>query len=81
MSYLGNRNHVFRSRRPHADTLPRFLALYGLVALLHAAVLAVWTDLLRLDYGAGFLLATAGSLALTYVGNKLVVFRQSNATR
>jgi len=74
-SYLGNKILVFRSKTTHARTLPRFLLVYLLVALLHAGVLAVWTDYAKLPYTVGFLIATAGSLLLTYAFNRAFVFK------
>lgn len=73
-SYLGNKLLVFRSDARHARTLPRFLLIYVLVALLHAGVLAVWTDLGGMPYTIGFLIATCGSILLTYFGNRIFVF-------
>jgi putative flippase GtrA len=40
-SYLGSRYFVFGSGETVARTLPRFLLVYGAVACLHTAVLAV----------------------------------------
>lgn len=76
-SYLGNRALVFRSEAPHAQTLPKFLAVYAGAAMLHATVLWVWTDRAGLPYPAGFVLATGLSVALTYFANKLIVFRSA----
>lgn len=73
-SYLGNKLLVFQSNASHTRALPRFLLLYACVALLHAGVLTVWTDTAKLPYTAGFLLATAGSLLLTYFSNRRFVF-------
>jgi putative flippase GtrA len=73
-SYLGSRYFVFGSGETVAHTLPRFLLVYGAVACLHAAVLAVWTDAWRLPYGPGFLIAMGGSMALTFLANRFFVF-------
>lgn len=73
-SYLGNKLFVFCSDQQHTRTLPRFVAVYVLVALLHALVLAVWTDLAGLPYTVGFLIATAGSMILTFFCNRFFVF-------
>ena len=74
-SFIGNRYFVFRG---HANgigsQLWRFGALYLLMAGLHGGVLYVWTDLLRLDYRIGFLIASALQMLLSYSGNKLLVF-------
>jgi putative flippase GtrA len=78
-SYLGNRILVFQSRASHSRTLPRFLLVYCLVTLLHAGVLAIWTDYEKLPYTLGFLLATAMSLLLTYFSNRNFVFSSAVA--
>ena len=76
-SYLGSRYFVFKSRYPVGQTLPRFLFVYGAVACLHAIVLTVWTDVWRAPYTIGFLLATVGSTALTFLANRFYVFAVS----
>lgn len=75
VSYLGNRALVFRSAAPHTETLPRFLAVYSLAALVHGAVLGVWSDWVGLPYQPGFVIATGLCVGLTYFANKLIVFR------
>jgi putative flippase GtrA len=77
VSYLGNYKHVFRSDAAHAQTLPRFLCVYVLVALMHALVLAAWTDYFRLSYHLGFVIATGLSVMLTFIGNMSFVFRKA----
>jgi putative flippase GtrA len=76
-SFLGSRYYVFRRR---ADSIlaqaARFGALYASIALLHGLVLFAWTDVLRLDYRLGFLLATGLQVMLSYWGNKLLVFNR-----
>jgi putative flippase GtrA len=75
-SFLGNRNFVFRAgTAPWGGQAARFVALYAMTALVHGAVLLCWTDIAGLDYRVGFLLATALQVVLSYVGNKLLVFR------
>lgn len=76
VSYLGNRSLVFRSDATHRVALPRFLAVYTCVAIIHAAGLTVWTDMLHLPYQAGFLIATGLSAVVTYLANRLYVFRR-----
>ena len=76
-SFLGNRFFVFAA----AETQPlltqaiKFSGLYGAIAVLHGAVLWLWSDRLGLDYRFGFLLATGMQVSLSYIGNKLVVFK------
>lgn len=76
-SFLGNRHFVFRAA--HAPALPQALsfgALYALLALAHGFILYLWTDRAGLDYRIGFLVATGFQLAISYFGNKTLVFRQ-----
>lgn len=76
-SFFGSRHFVFRRPdEPIARQAARFGALYAAIAVLHALVLALWTDLLGLDYRWGFLLATGLQVALSYWGNKRLVFNQ-----
>ncbi len=77
-SFLGNRYFVFLHGQ--CDTwrgqAARFVVLYGAIALLHGAVMACWADWLKQDYRIGFLMATVMQFVLSYIGNKLLVFRQ-----
>ncbi len=75
-SFLGNRFYVFSGSVQQA-WLPqalKFSGLYGAIAVLHGAVLWLWTDQFGLDYRIGFLIATALQVSLSYIGNKLLVF-------
>lgn len=74
VSYLGAKSFVFRSQAPVASTLPRFLAIYAVVAALHGLVLAAWTDYGGLPYAIGFLIATLCSMVATFLGNRFLVF-------
>jgi len=75
-SFVGNRRFVFRQReRALLPQATRFVVLYGATALLHAAVLAVWSDLLALDYRWGFVLATGIQFVAGYAGNRVLVFK------
>lgn len=74
-SFLGSRYFVFRSHTE--DLLPqaaKFGLLYGAIALLHGLVLYLWTDLAGFDYRVGFLFALVLQVALSYWGNKRLVF-------
>lgn len=75
VSFLGNRYFVFRS----SDALlmlqaAKFLAVYAGIALVVSFVMAIWSDWLRLNTNIGFLVASCVQVALSYVGNKVVVF-------
>lgn len=76
-SYTGNRHLVFSSGASHAVTLPRFLSVYAVVALMHAGGLALWTDMLGLPYQFGFLLLTGLSVLVTYFANRCFVFSKT----
>jgi putative flippase GtrA len=75
-SFLGSRYYVFRA---HAGSIlhqfAKFGLLYACIALLHGSVLWVWTDINKLDFRIGFLLATALQVILSFWGNKVLVFR------
>lgn len=76
-SFLGSRYFVFRNHEGGLLQQARgFLLLYGLIACLHGLVLLVWTDIFSLDYRLGFLIATAMQVSVSYLGNKLVVFKK-----
>ena len=75
-SFVGSRYFVFpRTGEPIVEEALRFSALYGAIALLHGAVLLVWSDYFGLDYRVGFLLATVLQVSLSYLGNKFLVFK------
>ena len=75
-SFVGSLYFVFRRfNRPIMEQAARFAGLYATIALVHAGVLFVWTDVLGEDYRIGFLIATGIQFVLSYAGNKLWVFR------
>jgi putative flippase GtrA len=75
-SFLGSRYFVFaRTEDSLCVQAARFAGLYGAIALLHGLILLVWTDWLGQDYTTGFLLATVLQVALSYLGNKIFVFK------
>jgi putative flippase GtrA len=77
VSFLGSRYYVFRKREESIfSQAAKFATLYVSIACLHGLVLFAWTDLWRLDYRVGFLLATALQVLLSYWGNKLLVFNR-----
>lgn len=76
-SFLGGRYYVFENKDgSFAHQLGKFVLLYATIACLHGLILLVWTDSMHLDYRAGFLLATAVQVSLSYFGNKLLVFNR-----
>ena len=76
-SFLGNRYYVFRKwDEPIAVQATKFGTLYVLTVSLHGLVLFGWSDVWRLDYRTGFIVATALQVLLTYWGSKLLVFNR-----
>ena len=74
-SFLGNRYFVFTyTERGLVYQFIRFIGLYAGIAVMHAAVLFVWTDLQGFDYRIGFILGTGLQVLMSYAGNKLWVF-------
>ena len=81
-SFLGSRYYVFRRPdQPVAPQAAKFIALYAAIACLHGLVLAVWTDWWGLPWRWGFVLATGLQVALSYWGNKRLVFRDAASSR
>lgn len=76
-SFLGNRFFVFSAAEPQPllTQAVKFSGLYGAIAVLHGAVLWLWSDRWGLDYRLGFVLATGMQVSLSYLGNKLLVFK------
>jgi putative flippase GtrA len=76
-SFVGSRYFVFRVFTEAAlNQLTRFALLYGLIACLHASLLFVWTDMMGLNYSAGFLIGVLLQVIASYFGNKYLVFRK-----
>ncbi|WDN90748.1 hypothetical protein BuS5_03719 [Desulfosarcina sp. BuS5] len=77
-SFIGSRYFVFPvTGETVASQLLKFSGLYGGIAILHGFVLLIWSDWFGFDYRAGFLIATALQVSLSYIGNKFFVFRMS----
>ena len=76
-SFLGSRYYVFAgcARQAWLPQAIKFSGLYGAMAMLHWLVLRLWTDRLGLDYRLGFVIATGLQVALSYLGNKFLVFK------
>jgi putative flippase GtrA len=76
-SFLGNRYFVFKKHQaPILSQATAFLLLYASIAALHGLVLYLWTDVYGFDYRIGFIIATIFQVALSYWGNKTLVFRK-----
>lgn len=75
-SYWGNRLFVFKSKNQQlSQQFLMFLMLYSMIALLHGLILWAWTDEMKLNYSVGFLIATVLQFVLSYIGNKLLIFK------
>jgi putative flippase GtrA len=75
-SFVGSRYFVFRQTQ--VGILPqaaKFGGLYLAFAVVHGAVLLLWTDWLGYDYRLGFLFATAIQISGSYLGNKYLIFK------
>ena len=75
-SFMGNRYFVFKAiDRPFLKQSVAFILLYSFIAIIHGAILYVWTDLYYLDYRIGFVIASVVQFILSFSGNKLFVFK------
>jgi len=76
-SFLGNKYFVFNSNhgRAHAQLL-KFIAFYVLIAVIHGAILLVWSDVYQLNYNHGFALAVTIQFLLGYLVSKYLIFNQ-----
>ena len=75
VSYLGNRHFVFRGTNAAVlEQATRFVLLYAAIAVVHGSFLFAWTDLAGLDYRIGFFLAMLIQFALSFSGNRRLVF-------
>ena len=63
------------SVEPLLKQIYRFIFLYTAIALLHGALMYVWADHYRLNYIAGFVVATGMQVLCSYWGNKRMVFK------
>lgn len=76
-SFLGNRYLVFAATKARASAqLWRFVLLNVAIALLNGGLMAVWSDLLKLDYRVGFVLISAVQFILSFLGNRFLVFKR-----
>lgn len=76
VSFLGSRYYVFKNTdQPWYRQASKFVLLYLSIALVHGAVMWLWSDHFGFDYRLGFLIATCFQVAGSYLGNKFLVFR------
>ena len=75
-SFIGSRYFVYRHHtKSIGNHATRFVLLYLSIALLHGSVLYLWSDIYHHSYQIGFLLATLLQVSLSYIGNKVLVFK------
>lgn len=75
-SFLGSRYFVFKEHEaPVINQAMMFVVLYASIACVHGLVLFGWTDVYGYDYRIGFVFATIFQVALSYWGNKTLVFK------
>ncbi len=76
VSFLGNRHYVFHgSTEPLLKQIYRFSFIYVAIAMGHGLILYVWSDVYRMNYIFGFMLATVFQVSCSYLGNKFMVFK------
>lgn len=76
-SFLGSRYFVYQGHTgTFGSQVLAFVLLYLSIALLHGLILYVWTDVYRLSHHIGFILATFVQVLISYVGNKMLVFKK-----
>lgn len=75
-SFIGSRYFVFRNHQGGIiNQAMSFVLLYISIACLHGLVLFLWSDIYKLDYRFGFLIATILQVLFSYWGNKKLVFK------
>lgn len=75
VSFFGNRLFVFRDFGEGVlHQAARFGVLYAVIAVFHAGILTVWTDIYGFNFNIGFLIATCFQTVSSYFGNKYLVF-------
>ena len=60
---------------PLLKQIYRFVFIYAVIALGHGLIMYIWTDLYRLNYIFGFMLATVFQVTSSFLGNKFMVFK------
>ena len=75
-SFLGNRIFVFAATQARASgQVWRFVLLYSVIALVNGGLMALWSDVLNFDYRVGFALISIIQFILSFLGNRLLVFK------
>lgn len=77
-SFVGNRYFVFTTVGAKIEwQFLKFFLLYLGIAILQGAILYLWSDVYSLNYHFGFAIAVCIQFAISYIGNKLLVFNSS----
>lgn len=77
-SFFGNKHFVFKSTGGSVSpALARFIFFYAIIALIHGAILHVWSDIYRMNYNQGFVFAILIQFLLGYMASKFFVFNES----
>lgn len=76
VNYVLAHRVVFRSQRPHAEALPRFLAVAGSGFIINGLLMNVWVHRLGWPYLPAQLLTTLLLLFWHYAANALWTFRE-----
>lgn len=75
-SFLGNRYFVFQdSDESFRQQILRFIILSVTLAGVHGFVMYLGTDVYGTDYRISFLIATVIQTILSFLGNKIMVFK------
>jgi putative flippase GtrA len=76
-SYLGNKYFVFQGSKTLKSLLfPKFFLTYSLIALFHGLSLYVWSDICKLDYKLGFVMAVIIQFVLGFLLSKFIIFKK-----
>lgn len=76
VSFIGSRYYVFRNidKTFHVQFF-QFSSLYLSILIIHTVTLYVWSEIYGFDYKVGFFVATSLQVFMSYIGNKLLVFK------
>ena len=75
-SFLGNKFFVFKNKDSRlVNQFFIFTSLYLSIATIHGVTMFFWADKYGYDYRIGFILASIIQFALSYFGNKFIVFK------
>lgn len=77
VSFMGNRYFVFKNTdKGFLSQAAKFAGLYAVIGFVHGSTLYVWTDIYKLNYNFGFLIAVLIQFTLGYIASKRFVFNK-----